>query len=324
MKSPLTACNPGAQQYPDFIPSSNADLDKKGAVAVSRCSPTNSVADAAVAVGEVFKDGLPKLINPFNWESKLKLFKSLGDEFLNVQFGWLPFISDIRKTAEAARRVNRALAQFERDAGRNVRRNYHFPTTRSIDVTRFAPDPYLPHNPYYGQQGLGWVGDIYGTEGALIRTRETVRKTWFSGAFTYHMPSGYDSRNAMDRAGLAAKLVFGADLTPQTLWEMAPWSWAVDWVTNAQEVLSNLSAHSEYGQVLRYGYIMEHSMVKDTYTYEIGPTAIKSEAIPVDPVVIVAETKIRRKANPYGFGVTWEGLSPIQGAILAALGISRS
>jgi hypothetical protein len=34
-------------------------------------------------------------------------------------------------------------------------------------------------------------------------------------------------------------------------------------------------------------------------------------------------TKRRTEANPFGFGVSWKGLSPFQLSIAAALGISR-
>jgi hypothetical protein len=319
------ATSPFTIPWAPWFPSSNADLEKKGATAVARCSPTNSVADAAVFLGEAFKDGLPSLINPFNWETKLRLFKDLGNEFLNYEFGWLPFISDIRKTATAINRVNSVLAQFERDSGRNVRRSYHFPTTKSKTTSIYKTGAL----PYCGPTQLGWVAGSFPGGGTIIKTSETSRSTWFSGAFTYHLPSGYDSRNALDRAGLAAKLVFGAELTPQTLWEMAPWSWAIDWVTNAGDVLKNLSAWSNYGQVLRYGYVMETTIAKDTYSYLPAPTYVGTGNRPVKrmevaDMVCYSVTKSRRKANPFGFGITWDGLSPLQAAIAAALGITRA
>jgi hypothetical protein len=318
------AVSPFTVPWAPYVSSSKADLMKKGTTAIARCSPTNSVADAAVFFGEAFKDGLPSLINPFNWETKLNLFKDLGDEFLNYEFGWLPFISDIRKTAEAINRVNAVLAQFERDSGRNVRRNYRFPTTKSKTSSLYKSGVY----PYWGPNNLFWITNSLAGGGTIIKTSETSKSCWFSGAFTYHLPSGYDSRNQMDRAGLAAKLVFGAELTPQTLWEMAPWSWAIDWVTNAGDVLKNLSAWSSYGQVLRYGYVMEHSIAKDTYSFYHSPNYIGTGNNPrrkmeVSDMVILSETKQRYRANPFGFGITWDGLSPLQLAIAAALGITR-
>jgi hypothetical protein len=44
----------------------------------------------------------------------------------------------------------------------------------------------------------------------------------------------------------------------------------------------------------------------------------------VEPLVFNIETKTRRRANPFGFGVSWEALSARQIAILTALGITRA
>jgi len=160
-----------------------------------------------------------------------------------------------------------------------------------------------------------------GTGGSVDLTVETVTKRWFSGAFTYHLPSGYDSRDGMARKALFAKQVLGVRLTPETLWNLAPWSWAVDWFTNAGDVLHNLSHWQSNGLVMRYGYIMETISVKHTYTYE--PPAGYTGGKVVPPLVLVTTVKTRRKANPFGFGLTWDGLSPLQKAIAVAVGLSR-
>jgi hypothetical protein len=127
----------------------------------------------------------------------------------------------------------------------------------------------------------------------------------------------------MERNALAAKRVFGAELTPETLWELTPWSWAIDWFSNAQDVIHNLNAMKIYGLVLRYGYMMEHSINKVTYSYEAIPGTYVQKP-DVSDLSFVTETKLRQKANPFGFGVSWDGLSPLQLAITAALGLSRT
>jgi hypothetical protein len=116
--------------------------------------------------------------------------------------------------------------------------------------------------------------------------------------------------------------ILGLDLTPSTLWNLAPWTWAVDWFSNAGDVISNMSDWQDDGLVLRYGYMMEHSRATYAYTFE-GPTGLNGSLRP-QPVVYVSESKRRVKATPFGFGLTWGGLTPIQLAIAAALGISKS
>jgi hypothetical protein len=75
-------------------------------------------------------------------------------------------------------------------------------------------------------------------------------------------------------------------------------------------------------QVLAYGYMMEHTIEKYTYHF-VGPHKLKTKKDP-DPVTLVRESKIRRRATPYGFGITWDGFSSFQLSILAALGLSKT
>jgi len=126
----------------------------------------------------------------------------------------------------------------------------------------------------------------------------------------------------MVRYALEARKLTGLSLDPDTLWNLAPWSWAVDWFSNTGDVISNLTDRGLYGLVMRYGYVMEHTITTDTYTL-VQPSSPTAKKMLGSPLRVITETKQRRGANPYGFGVSWDGLSPFQGSILAALGISR-
>jgi len=116
--------------------------------------------------------------------------------------------------------------------------------------------------------------------------------------------------------------VLGLDLDLEVLWNAAPWSWAVDWFSNTGDLIHNMNRWSTDGLVLKYGYIMEHSVVRDKYTF-VGPTGMKPVSTYPPSVTLVTETKIRRRATPFGFGLTLSGFTNQQKAIVAALGISR-
>lgn len=116
--------------------------------------------------------------------------------------------------------------------------------------------------------------------------------------------------------------VLGLELTPETLWNLAPWSWAVDWVSNAGDVVSNISDWANDGLVLKYGYMMEETSVTDVYTFD-GPSGLPGNHQPY-PVTLQRTVKKRIRATPFGFGLNWSGFSPRQLAILAALGITKS
>jgi hypothetical protein len=315
VKGPIIAYAPqstpgGPIAWPPSGASSNSALDRAGATAIAQCKPTNSVADLSTFLGETIREGLPRLIGSSTWESRTLRARQAGEEYLNVQFGWRPLISDITDFGRGVTHAREVVAQYERDAGKVVRRKYYFPTERTSETFRMD-NTYPP-----GTSQITWT-----SSGELIRTRETVRKRWFSGAFTYYLPTGYDSRSEMDRLALLADRL-GLDLKPDVVWNLSPWSWAADWFTNAGDVLSNVTAFKIDGLVMRYGYIMEHTVVRDTYS--LGPCTMSNGIkVQADPITYVTETKVRRQANPFGFGVTWDGLSPFQLSILAALGVTR-
>jgi len=120
-----------------------------------------------------------------------------------------------------------------------------------------------------------------------------------------------------------ARKILGLELTPENIWAITPWSWAVDWFTNAGSVIKNYQAFALDGLVMRYGYIMEHVVTKNTY-YHVGPILnCWGDSDAPTPMCFVTETKKRRRATPFGFGLTMAGLTTRQKAITAALGISR-
>lgn len=116
--------------------------------------------------------------------------------------------------------------------------------------------------------------------------------------------------------------MFGLRLDPELLWNLAPWSWALDWVGNYGDVIGNISAFTQDGLVMNYGYMMEHITVDTSYVL-VG-LALKGNASDVNPIQVISqEVKSRRRATPYGFGKNPDSFSNRQWSIIAALGISK-
>jgi hypothetical protein len=304
--------HPSAVTFPSFVYSSNAVLDAWGAKAIAACKPTNSVADVSNFLGETISEGIPKLIGSRTWRDRTLRAKTAGDEYLNYEFGWKPLVSEINSMAEAITHAELVLDQYERDAGKMVRRRFEFPPTVNSTSKVFMTGVSAYSTPGHS---LSTTEEI--NQGRVIKTTTLSQRRWFSGAFTYYLPPRGSVKGDLARA----KKLYGLSLTPDTLWNLTPWSWAVDWFTNAGDVLSNLTDMSVDGLVMRYGYMMEHTIVKDTYTFS-GPTGKVGSMRPM-PISLVAETKVRRRASPFGFGLTWSGLSPRQLSIAAALGITK-
>lgn len=293
-----------------------------GSTAIARVLPTNPIAGAAVFLGEL-REGVPSIIGSSLLKSRLRDYRKVGDEYLNVQFGWKPLVSDVLKFAEAAKTHEQVLQQYRRDSGRNVRRRYSFPTT--IDTKTEVLDPISAGNSPWPASSNHYDASFFESSKAHRLTKTTVIKVdvWFSGCFTYYLDPGDDNLGKAKRFAQEANKISGSRITPEVLWNLAPWSWAVDWVTNVGDIIHNMSAFSSDGLVMRWGYLMEKTVHE--VTYQVDGLVPKSGSCPSMLTETYRTTRKRRlAATPYGFGVDMGALKPSQYAILAALGISRA
>lgn len=316
---------PGKFPYNNDVPfppanlMSETELDAKGATAISRVKPGDPYIDLSTSLGELVKDGLPAIPGISLLEGKVKSFLGRGGgEYLNYQFGIAPIVDDLKRVHKIIIDSDTILKQFERDAGKVVRRRYKFPIEQSSSYETIAENV----TPAW----INTIDDSLPQKAAMlgrtVRQRDVYRRIWFSGSFTYTLPPDWDSKNRMLDLKSKFDHLFGLTLTPETLYNLAPWSWAIDWFSSTGDVVSNASSFLTNGLVMHYGYLMVHTIVTDTYSHDYysGSSAGRPR---VPDFSFVTETKQRQAANPFGFGVAWDGLSPYQLSIAAALGLSR-
>jgi hypothetical protein len=295
-------------RWPSAQIASDNELDVLGTKAIRMVLPTNPIAELLVMLGELRMEGLPALHGVNTWKDRTGVARSAGSEYLNHQFGWLPLVSDVRKLAHVVAHSDEIVRKYVKESGKLLHRTYTFPSTSSSTMTTETgkyPSP-------------GFVVGYWNSAGTRTTTTTTLVEEWFEGTFTYHLPpEGTLARNA----AVANKLL-GTRLTPEVLWNLTPWSWAADWFGNVGDVLHNVSAFHNDGLVMPYAYIMRKRTVKRTVTMQGART--KRGNLNTDCQQIFTTTvKQRRKATPYGFGLTFEGFSLKQKAILGALGLTR-
>ncbi len=311
-----------------------------GTTAIARTIPTNPSAGLSVAIGEA-REGAPKLISKSFVESILKsdsyqlsrAVKSSGGEYLNYEFGWKPLVRDLLSFSKSVKNSNELLRQLYRNSGPNnsVRRRYRFPEEKSespIDGPKWG---YVAPFMCNGGQLDSWMvsnGPSVGPPSPIGFSfwDKSSTKTWFSGAYSYVMPPPpVDLADKLQTWDAEANKLFGTRITPDTLWNIAPWTWAADWFGNMGDVMTNASALSNDSLVLKYGYIMREtnsSYHSKWQGYVSQPTG--------GPAYVHAEasygytTKLRLQALPFGFGLNIGGLTPKQTAISVAVGMSRS
>jgi hypothetical protein len=242
-------------------------------------------------------------------------YRNLGKEYLNVQFGWFPFLRDVLRWVEAQERMAEHLAQLRRDNNRWVK--------RTATVLADNPDDTVLTGSSWGVSPYPVLwSEIY--TGAPIPTYRTTYKKegriWFVGRFKYYIPD--ISTPQWERR--ARRKLNGLDLTPQLLWEVMPWSWLIDWFTNVGDLISNMSENAAENLVVDGACVMHHYLRTATYeTFRYGGHAGQPKNVLISAKSTrVVETKARAPATPFGFGLKSADLSTKQASILAALGMT--
>lgn len=328
---PSTTLDFGGGTYlnPSVLPDSA--LDTFAQQAYSRVAPTAVVFDAAQFFGEL-REGLPRL-GLETIKSGLKFYRGLGSDYLNVEFGWKPFLDDLLKMGKALSGATSLLRQ----QGNPVHRSYGTPRTMRAQEKRWSSGNITTLR----SGSTGWAKPLYGLPDSQIFSgyypwgssyflRSMERSQWFEGMFSSFYNLDFDPTNYFSRLNEMVNL----KLTPSVLWELAPWSWLVDWFLRIQDTIKANELAGSDKLVMHYGYAMEHTIIRDlvVVTPDPGqgtkPTSSEYRYMPgLKPSYSgVSETvwKRRLRANPYGFKPGgFSSLSSGQQLILGALGLTR-
>lgn len=304
LMQPKRASSQDERSYIESLvpPVSTAEMHAAGATAISRVAPTNPLVDLSTSLAELYREGLPSLPGRGG---------NIGGEYLNYQFGIAPLASDIADLRQVASQSEALLAQYARNSGKHVRRRYSFPeevsTTTQVSTNR-------------GPNTVGNVGipSFLAQPGTLSQTTTTYKRMWFAGAFTYHLPAEGLGRKLAELDHLYG-LVPGVD----TLYQLTPWSWLVDYFLNVGDVIENINAFAANGLVMPYAYVMAERRIvtRSTLQFKVWNGSRFVDTSVSDTVEFVAKRRI--PATPFGFGLSVGDLTNKQWSILAALGISR-
>lgn len=294
-----------------------------GAQAWRRARPTKPVLDWGQAFGEL-RD-FPQL-----FRRRLKSFRDLGSTYLNVEFGWRPFLSDLLKTISLQEKIEQRIAFLRKNNGKYIRRTG---TLRDEVTTETSPVQgcITPMLNYYQTVPSGSISQ--GTR-TVIRTD----RVWYDAMMKFWIDElACDTcKNAWSSPLL--RRLYGLNITPSLLWELTPWTWLTDWFVNVGDLYANYSDSAYDNLVAKYAYVMRHRSVTVVISQHIrtawwGPDCRNNQVIGWLPGVedtlecsaeFFAECKERTKATTWGIGNDGESLSDRQLRILTALGLSRT
>lgn len=339
------------QSLPEIVETVYGDyalvLNDLGTNFIRNNRPGNPVATLGQFTGELHQLPTIPLLLRRRLSTIRDLAKETANQYLNIEFGWKPFVTDLKKAYVLQQTLADRLNKLRSNNGLKIRRRSKKKVTNSAPVVVVEGSLSCP---------FGWLGDesvggssaledyfVGGPLGPLFNfdfaggqcdyryTTVESTTTWQCGTFQYYVPDiGTDRWTER-----AKRSLFGFDLTPSLAWELIPWSWLIDWFTNVGDIVSNLSTNAVDNEVLTNCYsMMELRLHRDIVISNHWDEWVNSE--PGDPTyfhlpagsgkvsyALDERSRLRRQASPYGFGLKWPDFTPRQIAILAALAIKR-
>ena len=296
-------------------------------------SPDKDDASLMVTLIELLRGDIPKLIGDLQRFTSIsgrsikdykQAVNSVGDQYLNSVFGWTPLVKDLAKTIQVLLTIDRMVyaESFRR------KRDWQGPTDSSESAWSTSlgsgADPVL--------QGSKRTYSGGGTiDGSLI-VEGTQRIT---RGENYHLSSRISSIakpnsktiGFVDQANeILQRLGFVTSLAE--VWELVPYSWLVDWVSNIGASIHNANVYSPSSgkYTVDFAYLT-------TWTSHTTEQSVRSARYASDPNTswkitrgksfLSSVTKWRERATPFGFGTQLGSLSAGQFAILTALGLAR-
>lgn len=317
-----------------------------GAGLIANTNPYNAKSDLAVTIGELMTGNLPRILArvgdrltriAIDWKletgRELSKHTNPGSEWLALQFGWVPLVNDIVHAVETLYKLHLLLYGASEDTRRHRggdlaalgriassftagQRNWNLGSPLASSA---ITSPYMSNT---SGSVLSAPGAPNNTDAVWSKSTHIVADYRFSARFHSGARANEQEVGYLDRA----LQLLGLDITPATLWNLAPWTWLLDWFSNMGTVAQNLSDLDWSNVLLDYAYLTmqvestAYLSVKVPSTWTNGLFSSSHQTI---AHTITTTEKVREQASPVGFSVSWDGLSPFQLSILAALGMTR-
>lgn len=257
----------------------------------------------------------------------LQQSRRVADHFINQEFGWAPFITDLLGLYDLYQNSHRYVQETVRNNGQWLRRRRVFEATdTAVRTNRFYHSGTDPSSGSFQMEPL--LKDM-SIDGFTVKAYSDIwdhntSQVWGVGSFRYYRPEFDDSLADFSSSFTTVQrllTLYGLRINPATLYKITPWTWLIDWFT---QFGSFIEAHDDFiidGIVSRYLYVMkttQRRLVKTcTFNWYNGPRTLAWQRSLTYKQREVAD-------SPYGFNRPWTGLSAKQIGILAAIGISQS
>lgn len=279
--------------------------------AVADTNPSSAQVQGLVFLAE-FRD-VPSLLR----SAGHTLAKFGANEYLKVQYGWKPFVSDVKKMVSVTGKIRKRMLLLQRLAREGTARS------------NYNPKSGLGFKVYKGQE---YDPLDYQSDAGTIRIRldaDLAVKRWAQIVWKPETPpGGWWTPSDDDHYAAAIHAVYGLNLDGPSLWQAMPWSWLSDWLSNCNDYIK--SQNNSVGGTYKNTVLMR--MTTGVITAE--PEFIKKpDYLPTTSLSLVGGHRLwREKVRILGLEPQvvrkTDGLGPILGdefksSILGALGVQR-
>ena len=300
------------------------DVNFYGNRAISRVSPTSPNANLAQTSAEIIREkgiALPGT-SLFLWlESRALFYRSLGKEYLNLSFGWVPFLNDMYKIVRQMLDITEEIQKYSAISQTSTVRRYDFQPIQNTTSNSNMASQALNIGPDSNIDNWYELYENGSTTGKFTNESSSFEKIYFKGRFMFKINPGNGLLEKLQAYEQFSNKLLGTRITPSVLWELTPWSWLTDWFIDVQSALQVAGMFQDDGLIMQYAYLMRETHRVNTYTFE-GPSFVSGIRGPFHASSYLIK-KERVRGTPFGFGVNPEGISPQKWAILAALAISK-
>lgn len=250
--------------------------------------------------------------------SRMMSPRYVGDQFLNEQFGWLPFLADIRKFNNAYTNFIEINARLSERCNKWRRRKVTVETGDT--TTKISSGTGNLLSP--GLLGTSW-SQYFSVEPTWTVEERTEYVISAVGSWRWYLREFDMERGdySSEWSRMMRQLdIFGARITPINVYRATPWTWLADWFTDASAYGEYVSDALMQDLAAKYFYVMGHWKITRRFIQNLplisAPTTLTFER--------VIETKQRLGAgSPFDFSLSWSSLNPRQLAILSALYVTR-
>lgn len=251
--------------------------------------------------------------------------KDFADNFLNQQFGWIPFVQDVYDICNVAINAKEFMIELQNMNNQwTKRKGTLFDTTvGDAIINQLGSGIGIRVQPRGNllDQCVDTGGD--GVPYRYFVSEHIRQRVWAEGKAKFYRPEFDTSLLSHDDPTMEVRryiTLLGARVTPALLYKITPWTWLIDWFTTIGSTLDGLEAAALDGVVYKDLYCMHYQerelVLHQSIKFPSGLHNLEFRRRFVSKNRTIPEV-------PFGFGLSPTMLSGKQWAILGALGLTH-